>query len=185
MSTTRKYLTPSEIESVLAFIRRSSPVPVRDYALILFAYRHGLRASEAVSLKWNQINREDRNIFIFRCKKGKNFVHPLQEDELRALTKLNAFYKQKDITSPFIFVNIKLKLQLTRFYFNKLCSFINDNNVVSIKVTPHTFRHSCGYYLANKGYDTRLIQDYLGHKNIQNTEIYTQLAGCRFNVIQW
>ena len=45
---------------------------------------------------------------------------------------------------------------------------------------PHMLRHSCGYYLANKGTDTRTIQDYLGHKNIQHTVTYTRIATQRF-----
>ena len=48
-------------------------------------------------------------------------------------------------------------------------------------VHPHMMRHACGYYLASKGYDTRLIQDYLGHRNINHTVIYTELAPGRFN----
>ena len=47
-------------------------------------------------------------------------------------------------------------------------------------VHPHMLRHSCGYYLANKGTDTRTIQDYLGHRNIQHTVGYTKLAAARF-----
>jgi Phage integrase family len=52
-------------------------------------------------------------------------------------------------------------------------------------VHPHTWRHSCGYYLANKGYTTRDIQLYLGHANIQNTMTYTEISPNRFNFIQW
>lgn len=48
------------------------------------------------------------------------------------------------------------------------------------KITPHMLRHECGYYLANKGYELRTIQDYLGHKNVQNTVIYTRLSGEQF-----
>lgn len=50
------------------------------------------------------------------------------------------------------------------------------------EVRSHLLRHSCGYYLANKGYDTRLIQDYLGHANIQNTVRYTRLNANRTEV---
>lgn len=47
-------------------------------------------------------------------------------------------------------------------------------------IHPHMLRHACGFYLANKGQDTRAIQDYLGHKEIQHTVRYTQLAPGRF-----
>ena len=51
---------------------------------------------------------------------------------------------------------------------------------LGIEVHPHMLRHSCGFALANKGRDTRLIQDYLGHRNIQHTQIYTRTAAVRF-----
>ena len=48
------------------------------------------------------------------------------------------------------------------------------------RVHPHQLRHACGYYLATNGHDTRAIQDYLGHRNIQHTVRYTQLNPSRF-----
>jgi len=48
------------------------------------------------------------------------------------------------------------------------------------KITPHMLRHGCGYALINKGYDVRVVQDYLGHKDIRNTAIYTRLDGKQF-----
>ena len=55
----------------------------------------------------------------------------------------------------------------------------------TFKAHPHQLRHACGYYLANKGYDTRMIQAWLGHRNIQHTVRYTQLAAGRFEAIEW
>jgi site-specific recombinase XerD len=52
---------------------------------------------------------------------------------------------------------------------------------IPFPVHPHMLRHACGYYLASKGQDTRAIQAYLGHKNIQHTVRYTELAPGRFN----
>ena len=82
-------------------------------------------------------------------------------------------------------MNIRTGLALTRYAVNQLCDEINAAKVVPVKVYPHIFRHSCGYYLANQGYDTRLIQDYLGHRNISNTQIYTTIAEHRFRIIKW
>jgi type 1 fimbriae regulatory protein FimB/type 1 fimbriae regulatory protein FimE len=48
-------------------------------------------------------------------------------------------------------------------------------------IPPHMLRHACGFYLANEGYDTRAIEHYIGHKNIQHTVRYTELAADRFN----
>jgi len=91
----------------------------------------------------------------------------------------------KDIKPYYIFMNIRTGLALTRYAVNQLCDEINAAKVVPVKVYPHIFRHSCGYYLANQGYDTRLIQDYLGHRNINNTLIYTTIAEHRFRIIKW
>lgn len=119
-------------------------------------------------------------------KNGKSNFQPLLEDELRGITKLKNYYKNNDIKcGPFLFVGTLTNLPLTRLHFNRLCNQVNEAKIIEVKVTPHTFRHSCGYYLASKGYDTRLIQDYLGHRNIANTEIYTQLSACRFKSISW
>ena len=68
----------------------------------------------------------------------------------------------------------------TRQMFNYLVATIGERAGLLMHVHPHMLRHSCGYYLANKGYDTRLIQDYLGHKNIQHTVRYTRAASTRF-----
>ena len=184
--SSRKYLTPDEMALVLAWIKRNAFLPVRDYLMSLMAYRHGLRVSELLSLRWQDVNREDRAILITRLKNGKHNVQPLQEDELRGIVRLKNYYKNNDIKcGPFMFVGTKTHLPLNRNHFNRICDSLNNGQVVPIKVTPHTFRHSCGYYLASKGYDTRLIQDYLGHRNISNTEIYTQLAAVRFKSITW
>lgn len=69
---------------------------------------------------------------------------------------------------------------MTRQSINYLVEQTGNRAKLNFKVTPHSIRHSTGYYLANKGYDTRLIQDYLGHKNIAHTVRYTRTAAHRF-----
>ena len=179
----RKYLTQSETETVLQWLKKNKNV--RDYCLVLLLYRHGLRVSEAVNLKWNDISYRDRTIYISRIKAGKSGTHPLSEHELRTLSRLRNYYIENKIIGPYIFVNLRTGLALTRYAVNKLCDEINAAKVVPVRIHPHTFRHSCGYYLANQGYDIRLIQDYLGHRNINNTLIYTTIAEHRFRIIKW
>ena len=179
----RKYLTPIEIEQILNWLKKNKTI--RDYCLVLLSYKHGLRATEAVNLKWSDISYRDRSIYISRLKGSKSGYHPLSEKELRLLTRLKNYYLDKNMYGPYLFLNFKTKLAITRFTFNVLCDEISAARVVPIKVYPHIFRHSCGYYLANNGYDTRLIQDYLGHRNINCTQIYTTVAESRFRTIQW
>jgi len=179
----RKYLTHSEVEAILEWLKKNKTI--RDYCLILLTYRHGLRVTEAVNLKWSDISYKDRTIYISRLKGSKSGYHPLSELELRTLTRLKNYYLSKNISGPYLFLNFKTGLALTRHAVNELCDEINKAKIVPIKVHPHVFRHSCGYYLANQGYDTRLIQDYLGHRNISNTQIYTTIAEHRFRLIKW
>ena len=69
---------------------------------------------------------------------------------------------------------------MTRQAFNYICEEVGKRAKLPPKVHPHMLRHSCGFALANKGRDTRLIQDYLGHRNITHTQIYTRTAAIRF-----
>ena len=62
----------------------------------------------------------------------------------------------------------------------KLIRRIGEASKFEFPVHPHMLRHACGYKLANEGHDTRAIQHYLGHKNIQHTVRYTQLSAERF-----
>jgi type 1 fimbriae regulatory protein FimE len=62
----------------------------------------------------------------------------------------------------------------------KLVKRAGQNAGIDFSVHPHMLRHACGYKLANDGHDTRSVQHYLGHKNIQYTVRYTELAADRF-----
>jgi type 1 fimbriae regulatory protein FimB/type 1 fimbriae regulatory protein FimE len=70
---------------------------------------------------------------------------------------------------------------LTENAVGKLVARAGEAAGLELEVHPHMLRHACGYYLANKGTDTRAIQAYLGHRNIQHTVRYTELAADRFN----
>jgi type 1 fimbriae regulatory protein FimB len=80
--------------------------------------------------------------------------------------------------SPLVFLSERGPM--TRQAFNYTCAEIGKRAGLSIKIHPHMLRHSCGFALANKGCDTRLIQDYLGHRNIRHTQLYTRTAAVRF-----
>ena len=69
---------------------------------------------------------------------------------------------------------------MSRSAFWRIVSQAGTRAGLPVKAYAHQLRHACGYYLANKGCDLRLIQDYLGHKQIQNTVRYTALNPARF-----
>lgn len=149
--------------------------PVRDRALILLMYRHGLRVSEVNSLRWHQIDLNRANIHIHRRKNGKPSVHPLYGDELRLLRRIGRDYPD----TPYVFVSER-KAPLSERIIHQIVQRAGKEASLDFPVHPHMLRHGCGYYLADKGFDTRVIQDYLGHRQIQHTVKYTELAPGRF-----
>jgi hypothetical protein len=85
---TRKYLTPAEVERLMAAARKSGRYGHRDATMILIAFRHGLRAFELCDLMWSQIELSAGRLHVRRVKSGTPSVHPMQGDEIRALRRL-------------------------------------------------------------------------------------------------
>ncbi len=138
-------------------------------------YRHGLRRSEAARLRWSDVDLSEGTIYIRRIKGSRSGRHPLQGDEMRGLKKLKRDYEP----SPFVFTGNRH----TPLSERTISHIVHQAGLLAgfdFPVHAHLLRHACGYYLANKGVDTRTIQDYLGHANIQNTVRYTQLSAARF-----
>ena len=147
----------------------------RDKTLILIAYRHGLRGSELVNLRWEMVDLEAGLIHINRLKNGVPSIHPIRGTEIRALRKVERDYPDTD----YIFVSER-KGPMTAATVRKLVARAGEVADLPFSVHPHMLRHSCGYKLANDGQDTRAIQHYLGHRNIQHTVRYTELSSDRF-----
>ena len=171
----REYLSLDEVEALMKAAGSTGRHPHRDRTLILTMFRHGLRVSETVDLKWDQIDFKVGNIHINRLKNGKPATHYLEGDELRAFRRLRREYPK----SPFIFVTERGG-PLTRSTVNKLVTRAGRKAEMAFPVHPHMLRHACGYHLANKGVDTRTIQDYLGHVSITHTVRYTELSPKKF-----
>ena len=171
---TREYLTPDEVSALVAHAGKVGRHRTRDRTLILALYRHGLRVSEAIDLKWDQVDFKRAEMHIRRLKGGTPAVHPIKGDELRLLRKL-----QREYESKFVFVSER-GLPLSRSTVAAIVKRAGSIAEIGLKVHPHMLRHACGYYLANKNVDTRTIQAYLGHRSIQHTVRYTELAPGRF-----
>lgn len=147
----------------------------RDATLILLAYRHGLRVSELVALRWEQVDFSNGTIHVNRLKQGVSSTHPLRGPELRALRQL----QRQSPNSSYLFVSERgavMAAATARGIIERAGALAG----LPFSVHPHMLRHACGFYLASKGHDTRAIQAYLGHKNIQHTVRYTDLAPGRF-----
>jgi len=171
----REYLTLAEIEKLIKAAKEGR-WGLRDAALVLVAYRHGLRAKEACELEWSQVEfGRNASLHVRRAKKGKPAVHPIRGDELRMLTALRKEYQD----SRYVFTTER-GTPFTTDAVNRLVKTIGQRAGLSLPVHFHMLRHSCGYKLANDGIDTRAIQDWLGHVSITHTTRYTQLSQTRF-----
>ena len=174
-SSVRKYLTVAEVERLRAAAIKSSRYGHRDATMILLAFRHGLRAAELCDLQWHQVELTSGHLHVHRLKNGTPSVHPLQGEELRALRRL-----QRDSKATSHVFTTERGGPMTAKGFNTLFGRIGERARMPFKVHPHMLRHGCGFALANAGHDTRSLQAYLGHKNIQHTVRYTELAPERF-----
>ncbi|BAQ63151.1 mobile element protein (plasmid) [Geminocystis sp. NIES-3708] len=172
---TREYLFPQEVSAMIQAAKRIGRHGLRDSTLILMAYRHGLRVSELISLQWEQIDFTNATIHINRLKHGVSSIHPLRGIELRALRQLQRQYPH----SSYLFVS-EHKTVIAAATARGIIERAGKEANLPFSVHPHMLRHSCGFYLASQGYDTRVIQAYLGHKNIQHTVRYTEISPKRF-----
>ena len=171
----REYLTPQEIDTLICIAKKTGRYGQRDAAMILITYRHGLRVSELVSLKWSQIDLKQGLLHISRLKNGISGTHPLFDPELRALRALKRDHPDTD----YVFMSER-KTPITDSTFRKILARAGKLAKFDLSVHPHMLRHSTGFKLVNDGHDIRSIQHYLGHKNIQHTVRYTEISPLKF-----
>lgn len=172
---TREYLTIAEVEDMIDAAKEVGRHGFRDAILILICYRHALRVSELVDLRWEQFDLDKGRVHINRLKNGDPSVHFLEGNEIRALRKLRRDYPSND----FVFISER-QGPLSINAVHKIVARAGIEAGLEISTHPHMLRHGKGFELADRGIDTRAIQGYLGHKNIQHTVRYTQLASGRF-----
>ncbi len=172
---TREHLTAAEVEKLISAVKNNR-YSHRDSTMILVGYRHGLRASELTDLRWDQIDFTTATMHVRRVKQGTPSTHPIRGEELRALRRLQ---REQEPKSPFVFTSERGG-PFTTAGFARMLDRAGAEAKLGFKPHPHMLRHACGFALANKGHDTRALQAYLGHKNIQHTVRYTELAPTRF-----
>jgi type 1 fimbriae regulatory protein FimB/type 1 fimbriae regulatory protein FimE len=176
-SRSREHLTPQEVERMIVAARQAGGrFAERDALLIMMAYRHGMRASELIALRWDQIDLKTGLLHVARLKHGSPSTHPLRGPELRAL---RGWKRGQGDAAPYVFTSLRGG-PMTRRTVHHVVAETARAAGIKFPVHPHMLRHATGFYLANSGQDTRAIQLYLGHKNIQHTVRYTELAAGRF-----
>ncbi|HAW2412736.1 TPA: tyrosine-type recombinase/integrase [Escherichia coli] len=180
--SSRKFLTHHEVSLLLRAVLKGRH-PERDACMILLAFIHGLRVSEMLSLRLADLELESRKLCVRRLKNGFSTVHPLLTEEVQCIK--NWLKARETIKLPaaeerdWLFIS-RSGRPLTRQRFYNLLAEAGRNAGLAVAVHPHMLRHGCGYALADNGIDTRLIQDYLGHRNIRHTVIYTASNSARF-----
>ena len=174
----KNFLTENEMKKFLESARKGRH-SVRDYCLMLVAYRHGLRVSELIDIRLKDLDFDSARIYVRRLKGSLSTHQPIEGDELRA-TRACLKVRENYPNSSSNYLFLSERGPMTRQSINYLVEQIGKRAKLGFKVNPHMLRHSTGYYLANKGCDTRLIQDYLGHRNITHTVRYTRTSAHRF-----
>jgi integrase len=170
----REYLTEPEIERLMDSARQNR-WGHRDATAILLAYRHGLRASELVALRWDDVDLTTGRLHVRRSKGGETAVHPLGGKELRALRRLH----RESAKSLYLFVSER-GAPLSVAGYQRMVARARKVAKFRFLIHSHMLRHSTGYKLANDGHDSRAIQGYLGHRSLLSTQRYMALAPDRF-----
>lgn len=174
----REYLTEDEVDQLRKAAGKVGRHSHRDATMILIAYTHGLRASELVALRWDQVDLKALTIYIKRSKGSTSGTHPLRKVERDALKKLATDRR------GLVFRSERGEGISVRA-FHAIVARAGTEGDFAFPVHPHMLRHGCGYRLTNQGHDLRVIQAWLGHRNIQHTIRYTELAPDRFEKLRF
>jgi integrase len=171
----REYLKEPEIDRLMDAARQNR-WGHRDATAILLAYRHGLRASELVGLRWDYFDLNTGRLHVRRSKGGETAVHPIGGKEIRALRRLQ---RESVGQSPYVFISERAA-PLSIAGYQRMVARAGVAAKFPFLIHSHMLRHSTGYKLANDGHDSRAIQGYLGHRSIASTQRYMALAPDRF-----
>lgn len=176
VSRTREHLTPPEMDRLLK-AARGNRYGCRDHALVLISYTHGLRLSEAIRASWEDFDLKAGVFHVHRLKGSISGDHFLRGVEIRALRQLK---REGPTSGEFVFASERGGRLSARGVQKMIERLGARAGMGTLKVHTHMLRHSCGYYLADRGVHLRIIQEYLGHKNIRHTVRYTALSPRKF-----
>ena len=165
---TIRYLTQNELKKLFSVIKSK-----RDRAIFFLAYRHGLRVSEIGLLRRDDIDFEKGRIYIQRLKGSISQTYPLQADEIKVL---KSYLRTRTDQSPILFPS-KRGMPIDRTTLHKLMKkYAEHADIPKDKRYFHCLKHTIATHLLDAQADLMFIKDWLGHKNIQNTTVYSRLT---------
>lgn len=170
------YLTEDEVNKLLD-VKLDTPYSYRNKAMLELLYATGLRVSELINLKFNDLNL--KNNFVRVMGKGsKERIVPINDSATKWLSIYLQDYRNiilKSKTSEYLFISNALQ-PISRQGFFKIIKQEVKLSGITKNVSPHVLRHSFATHLLNSGIDLRVIQELLGHSDIATTQIYTHLV---------
>ncbi|HET7904177.1 MAG TPA: tyrosine recombinase [Candidatus Eisenbacteria bacterium] len=169
-------LTVEQVEALLRAPRGEEPAAVRDRALLELAYATGLRASELIGLRLEEIDVEE---CLVRCmgKRRRERIVPFGTKAREALVRYldgvrGSLARNRAERAVFL---TRFGRPFTRMGYWKLLQGHARTAGLDRTISPHTLRHSCATHLLEGGCDLRVVQEFLGHRSIETTQIYTHL----------
>jgi integrase/recombinase XerD len=183
--TLPKFLSVDEVDLLLGSPDTTHPRGLRDRALIELFYATGLRVSEMVSLRQQDLNLESG--YLTTMGKGrKQRLVPIGDE---ASSWLKRYLEEgrpvllKRRASPKLFVNARGGAGITRVGFWKILKGYGKTAGLPRTLSPHVLRHSFATHLLERGADLRAIQMMLGHSDLSTTQIYTHILDARLRAV--
>ena len=168
-------LTMDEVTRLLEQPKGDTPKEIRDKAMLELLYATGIRVTELMNLKIEDVNMQ---MCFIKCKSGsKERVIPFGREAKVALTRYLDCGREalvEDQTSTILFANCSGQ-QMSRQGFWKLIKYYSKKAGITADITPHTLRHSFAAHLVENGADLHAVQEMLGHSDISTTQIYASM----------
>ena len=176
-----KFIYEDEIKTLLESIDTKTTLGLRNRTMFELAYCSGLRVSEVSNLKIQDIVFQKNRILI-HGKGSKDRIVPMYEKMKELINDYLIISRpallknfKGDFDEGYLFLN-KNGEQITERGIRDTLNRVVSNACMTLKITPHTFRHSFATHLLNRGMDVRMVQELLGHEKLSTTQVYTKIS---------